>query len=148
MEGLICDENFRWSGIRTNLPGSHQLIHSDARISPETGLRKELTVLIYSQPSFDKTKDEGSLEIWDDDMQNCVHKIPPKFNSAVIFQNTDKSYHGVPKVNFERRCITFSILKNKPTSNRSKALFVSRPNDPKEVSIIGLERSRVKDVKS
>ena len=75
MEGLICDENFRWSGIRTNLPGSHQLIHSDARISPETGLRKELTVLIYTQPSFDKTKDEGSLEIWDDDMQNCTIKF-------------------------------------------------------------------------
>ena len=112
IENLVPDEVLRWSGMRTMLPGSYQLIHSDARKSPESGLRKEITVLIYTQPSYNLEKDTGHLEIWDDNMKECIHKIAPKFNSAVFFLNSDTSYHGVPNVNFERRAITFSILKD------------------------------------
>ena len=80
-------------------------------------------------------------------MSECVHKIAPKYNSAVIFLNSDTSYHGVPNVNFERRAFTFSILKNAKATKRSKALFVGRPMDSKEVSEEGLKRSIIKDAK-
>jgi len=147
IEDLISDKDMRWSGMRTMLPGSFQLIHSDARISPETGLRKELTVLIYVQPLYNESHDTGHLEIWDDNMSRCMHKIAPKYNSAVIFLNSDTSYHGVPDVNFDRRAFTFSILKDAKSTKRSKALFVARPNDSEEVSKEGLKRSIIEDVK-
>lgn len=147
IEDLISDKDMRWSGMRTMLPGSFQLIHSDARLSPESGLRKELTVLVYVQPLYKEGRDTGHLEIWDDNMSECIHKIAPKYNSAVIFLNSDTSYHGVPDVNFERRAFTFSILKDAEATKRSKALFVARPNDPEEVSEEGLKRSMIKDLK-
>lgn len=145
IENLVPDESMRWSGMRTMMPGSFQLIHSDARKSPETGLRKEITVLIYTQPSYNLEIDTGHLEIWDDDMKECIHKIAPKYNSAIFFLNSDTSYHGVPNVNFERRAFTFSILKDAKSSNRVKALFVARPSDSEEVHKQGLKRSHIQD---
>ena len=147
IEGLIPDKAMRWSGMRTMLPDSFQLIHSDARLSPESGLRKELTILIYTQPLFNEKDHTGHLEIWNDNITQCIHKISPKYNRAIIFLNSDTSYHGVPEVNFERRAITFSILKNAIATKRIKALFVARPTDPEEVGEEGYQRSIIKDAK-
>ena len=80
-------------------------------------------------------------------MSECMHKIAPRYNSAVIFLNSDTSYHGVPDVNFERRAFTFSILKDAEATKRSKALFVARPNDSEEVREEGLKRSMIGDAK-
>ena len=136
----------RWSGLRIMLPNSSQKIHSDARIHPINNLRKEITCLLYLNKDYDRIKDEGCLEIWDDDMQRCMHEIEPVNNRLVLFLNNDMSYHGVPLVKSERKAITWSILSNKAASSpRSKALFVSRPQDDDAVSILGLERSKIKD---
>ncbi|WP_413677352.1 2OG-Fe(II) oxygenase [Prochlorococcus sp. MIT 0916] len=145
IKDLIPDKAMRWSGMRTMLPNSFQLIHSDARFSPESSLRKELTVLFYTQPLFNEKSHTGQLEVWDDNMKKCIHKISPKYNRAIIFLNSDTSYHGVPEVNFERRSFTFSILKNAMATKRSKALFVARPTDSKDVREQGFNRSIIKD---
>lgn len=146
-QGLLPDDSIRWSGFRTMVPGSFQAIHSDARKNPETGLRKELTCLVYlNDNDYIESRDKGCFEVWNDDMTECVHKIKPIDNRLVIFLNTDKSYHGVPEVNFERRAIVWSILKDAELiENRSKALFVSRPNDSDEISKLGKIRAYIKD---
>jgi hypothetical protein len=141
---LITDKSKRWSGLRTMVPGSFQAIHSDARKDPETGFRKELTCLVYLNNEWEEA-DEGRFEVWDDEMSECVHRIEPINNRLVIFLNTDKSYHGVPEVNFERRAILWSILKDADAENRNKALFVSRPQDSVEIDILGRERAYIKD---
>jgi hypothetical protein len=127
------------------MPGSFQAIHSDARINPINGLRKELTCLVYLNEEYDKHNHTGHFEVWDDDMNECVHQIEPINNRLVIFLNTDKSYHGVPDVNFERKAVLWSILKDEKADNRSKALFVSRPNDSDEISKLGQKRAYIKD---
>ena len=38
----------------------------------------------------------GHLELWDDEMKNCIKKISPTFNTVVIFSTTDFSNHGHP----------------------------------------------------
>ena len=145
IKDLLPDESFRWSGLRAMIPGSFQAIHSDARLNPESGFRKELTCLVYLNEHYNKDKDKGYFEVWNDDMTKCMHKIEPTNNRLVIFLNTDTSYHGVPEVNFERKAILWSILKNAKTDNRSKALFVSRPEDSDEISKLGKERANIKD---
>ena len=146
IEGLVVDETMRWSGMRTMLEGSHQLIHSDARKHPVNGLRKELSCLIYiNEKDYVKSRDQGCLEIWSDDMKERVHEIEPIDNRLVVFQNTDTSYHGVPKVCFERKALIFSVMKEAEASSRTKALFVRRSQDPIEIEKIGLERSFIKD---
>jgi Rps23 Pro-64 3,4-dihydroxylase Tpa1-like proline 4-hydroxylase len=139
--GLVPDEHMRWSGLRVMLPNSYQLIHSDARKSPESGLRKELTCLLYFNKAYSRRSDEGCLEIWDDAMKECVHTIEPLFNRMTVFVNSDTSYHGVPSVHSERRAITFSILAQGTGSERSKALFVPRPIDGEDVRKQGIQRA-------
>jgi hypothetical protein len=145
VRNLIEEETMNWSGLRVMLPNSKQMIHSDARINPVNGLRKEITCLLYLNKEYRKDSHGGCLELWDDSMQNCVHEIEPIDNRLVLFRNNDKSYHGVPAVKEERKAITWSISsKLTTTSERKKALFVRRPTDDLEIEKIGLERSLVK----
>ena len=147
VKDLITDSSKRWSGMRVMCKNSFQAIHSDARKNPETGYRKELTCLVYFNTDW-KKQDSGYFEVWNDDMTTCVHKIEPVENRLVIFSNTDKSYHGVPEVKSERRSITWSILKDGKSDDRSKALFVARPTDDKKISELGKQRAYIKDRKS
>lgn len=145
MDGLVPDKHMRWSGIRTMLSGGFQAVHSDARVSPDSGLRKELTCLIYFNEDW-SADDTGTFEIWNDDMTECTHKIDPIANRLVVFLNSETSYHGVPDVKKERRSVTWSVLKDGESSERSKALFVSRPQDGDEISELGKKRAQVTDV--
>lgn len=147
VQNLIPDEAMRWSGMRVMIPGSYQLIHSDARKSPESGLRKELTCLLYLNDNYEVNRDKGCLEVWNDEMTECVHSIEPILNRMTVFLNSDTSYHGVPEVVSERRAITFSILTDGADSARSKALFVPRPFDGDEIKIEGVSRSLITDSK-
>lgn len=144
---LVSDDTMRWSGIRTMLEGSHQLIHSDARRrNAFSTLKKHLTVMLYLNPNY-KPEDDGCLEMWDDDMKACQVRIEPRLNRLVIFENSDTSYHGVPTVNAERRALTFSIMQPDTglVTSRVKARFVARPQDPPEVDALGLKRSQLDD---
>ncbi len=144
IDNLVGDESMRWSGIRTMVTGGFQAVHSDARLNPESGLRKELTCLIYFNEDW-KQEDSGFFEVWNDDMTECTNSISPISNRMVIFLNSDTSYHGVPEVLSERKSITWSILKSGEVGERSKALFVSRPQDDKRVGELGKKRALVKD---
>ena len=142
IKGLITDHTMRWSGMRVMTKGSHQLIHSDARKHPDNGLRKEITCLLYLNKDYNRSSHEGCLEIWNDDVSQCIHKIEPLNNRLIMFQNSDTSYHGVPVVKKDRKAILFSIMKDSNCSNREFAEFVARPQDPESVAIIGKERGK------
>lgn len=145
IEGLVRDETFRWSGMRMMIADAFQLIHSDARINPLNGKRKEVTVLCYLNEDYKRDTNEGCLEIWNNEMTECVHRIEPLPNRMVIFKCTDTSYHGVPVVKKERRMMTFSILKDAPATERYKAMFVARPFDSEDVKALGRERAFIPD---
>ncbi len=147
IKNLISDETMRWAGLRIMEPNSYQLIHSDARKHPYNILTKELTCLYYLNDDYIKTINEGCLEVWDDTMTVKTHEIEPIDNRLIIFVNSETSYHGVPKVLKERKAITFSIMSTNSSSERSKALFVARPDDPQEINSLGIERSKINDKK-
>lgn len=147
IDNLVSDETMRWSGLRVMEPNSYQLIHSDARKHPHNVFTKELTCLYYLNENYMRSEFEGCLEVWDDNMQIKKHEIEPLDNRLVIFVNSETSYHGVPKVLKERKSITFSIMSTNSSSERTKALFVARPGDSKELKDLGIERSKIKDKK-
>ena len=130
---LIKDESRNWSGMRTMLPDSYQLIHSDATTHPVNKLRKKLTCILYLNENYDRKRDEGCLEVWNDNMTKKEYELEPINNRFVIFLNSNTAYHGVPIVKSERRAITFSILSNNLSKEtRTKALFVPRKEDNKK----------------
>ena len=143
IDNLITDESRNWSGMRTMLPDSHQLIHSDARTHPVNGLRKELTCLLYLNEDYNRERDEGCLEIWNDDMTKRTHEIEPINNRFIIFLNSNTANHGVPLVKSERRAIIFSILKDGNSDGRTKALFIPREEDSDEVKDVAKKRLEV-----
>lgn len=140
---LIIDETRRWAGLRAMLKNSKQMIHSDADIHPESNLKKKLTLLYYLNEGYNRERDEGCLEVWNDNMSEKVHEIEPLNNRFVIFEDSSTSYHGVPLVKSERKSITLALLKEEETTKRSKALFVSRPGDSPEISRLGILRSKI-----
>ena len=93
--------------------------------------------------------DLGHLEIWDNSMSKCVEKIEPLFNRVILFENTETSYHGVPKVNGYRNSFLLSYLKDTIDfkETRPKALFVKRPYEKDEELIdkIADVRANLKD---
>jgi hypothetical protein len=148
IENIQPDDYWHYSGLRINTPGAHQLIHSDALFHPHLKKRKILTFMLYLTKNW-KEEDEGCLEIWDNEMEKCVHKIEPLFNRVVIFENTKTSYHGVTKNNHFRKAITMSYLLNEYDENRWRALFVKRPQDNsiKNFDEIANARSKLNDTK-
>jgi hypothetical protein len=133
IDDLIFDshnEIGQWAGIRAMKPGAYQSIHSDARLHPHLGIEKKVTLVGYLNEEW-KESDGGYTEVWNNDMTKCVDRVAPLFNRVLIFQNTDKSYHGVPEVNNFRKTFLTSYLRNTPDfkETRPKAQFVKRPNE-------------------
>lgn len=56
---------------------------------------RQLNLLLYLNKEW-KEEWGGDLELWDENMKNCVVKIKPIFNRCVIFNTRQGSYHGHP----------------------------------------------------
>ena len=143
IQNLIIDDTRRWAGVRAMLKDSKQMIHSDADVHPESGLKKKLTLIYYLNKDYNRERDEGCLEVWDDNVTEKIIEIEPINNRLLIFEDSSRSYHGVPLVKSERKSIISAFLKEEETTDRSKALFVSRPQDSKKISELGLARSKI-----
>lgn len=133
IDNLVLDTHNgigQWAGIRAMKPGAYQSIHSDARLHSHLGIEKKITLVGYLNDDW-KESDKGYTEIWDNSMNKCVDKVAPLFNRVLIFQNTDKSYHGVPEVNNFRKTFLTSYLRKTPgfKETRPKAQFMKRPNE-------------------
>lgn len=120
----------QWAGMRAMLPGAYQSIHSDARKHPHLGIEKRITLVGYLNNDWEE-KDGGYTEVWNNDMTECVDKVAPVYNRILLFENTDKSYHGVPEVNkYRKTFLTSYLLDSKDFSEtRPKARFMKRPNE-------------------
>ena len=94
-ETLVGDPYFLGGGQHEIKTGGLLKIHADFNKHELFGLDRRVNVLVYLNkdwsPSFG-----GDFELWDRDMERCVKKVPPIFNTVAIFSTTDFSYHGHP----------------------------------------------------
>ena len=69
-------------------------------------------------------------------MTECIDTVQPLYNRVLIFENTEKSYHGVPEVKAYRKTYLTSYLLDSDDfkETRPKARFMKRPNE-KDVEI-------------
>ena len=72
-------------------------IHIDYNIHPIQNLRRRLNLLIYFNPRWDSHWG-GNLEFWDIGVKNCIQNITPQLNRAVIFECSEKSFHGYSRM--------------------------------------------------
>lgn len=96
IQGLISDPYFVGGGFHRISQGGHLSVHADFNHHGRLDLERRVNVLIYLNKNWD---DEfgGQIELWDEDMKNCVVSETPEFNRCVIFNTTSNSYHGNPR---------------------------------------------------
>ena len=94
-ESLVSDPYLMGGGLHEIKKGGVLKVHTDFNRHPIFNLDRRINVLIYLNKNW-KKEYGGNLELWDKNMNKCIKKIQPLFNSMVIFSTTDFSNHGHP----------------------------------------------------
>lgn len=121
-------------GLHEGDNGSFLDVHIDFNIHPEKDVHRRLNLLIYMnrhwQPSYG-----GDLELWNASVTECLKKISPAFNRAVIFETSEISYHGYSRIQVPEGESRKSVYAYFYTHERADAvpyhdtIFKARPND-------------------
>jgi Rps23 Pro-64 3,4-dihydroxylase Tpa1-like proline 4-hydroxylase len=95
-ETLMVDPYFDECGLQETPNGGYLKVHTDFNKHHLSKLDKRLSINIYLNKNW-RSEYSGQLELWDENMKECIKKIEPEFNTMALFSTTDFSYHGVPK---------------------------------------------------
>ncbi len=93
---LCADKGLKGGGVHYIENGGFLNIHADFNYHADLKQYRRLNVLIYLNDDW-KPEYNGNLELWSTDMKECVHSIPPVFNTCVVFSIGDHAYHGHPE---------------------------------------------------
>ena len=94
--GLLPDAMLEGGGMHQITRGGFLNIHADfSKHHYHHNWRRRCNLLIYLNKNWNPEWG-GALELWDKTMTNCVEKIVPEYNHAVIFNTDAHSFHGHP----------------------------------------------------
>lgn len=142
---LNVDPYLHGAGLHAHPRYGRLNLHLDYEKHPYSGKQRRLNVILYLSKNW-QSEWNGATELWNDTVTECCVKSPVVFNSAVIFQTNEISYHGLPEKilcpeGVYRKSLAYyyvSPLESNPDiskfgSNlngyRLKASFVNRPSD-------------------
>lgn len=80
-------------GMHLIPPGGHLAVHADFNRSHVTGRYRRLNLLIYLNRGW-RNEWGGHLELHDE--RGPVASYAPRFNRTVVFETSDRSWHGHP----------------------------------------------------
>lgn len=96
IKGLVPDPLLAGGGLHELREGGFLGVHADFNFQKHMRLDRRINLLLYLNKDWDEAWG-GNLELWDTQMTNCIKRIAPLFNRCVIFNTTDKSFHGNPQ---------------------------------------------------
>ncbi|WDI32660.1 2OG-Fe(II) oxygenase [Hyphococcus flavus] len=96
IEGLVPDPFLAGGGLHQLRDGGFLGVHADFNFQKHMRLDRRINLLLYLNKGWEEDWG-GNLELWDTDMKHCVKRYAPSFNRCVIFNTTDKSFHGNPQ---------------------------------------------------
>lgn len=96
-DSIVSDDKLG-CGVHQGKDGSFLDVHVDFNMHHKINKYRRLNLLIYLNKDWKTEEYGGELELWNPDMTECVHKIAPLFNRAVIFETNSYSYHGYGKI--------------------------------------------------
>jgi hypothetical protein len=139
VQGLVSDPYLWGGGYHQILRGGKLAIHADFNIHPQTQLYRRLNVLVYLNKNWQEAWG-GCVELWSEDMKQCAHKIAPLFNRMVVFNTTEKSFHGHPDAlncppNVIRRSLAlYYYTYERPINHAHSTLWQARPQDAPDIN--------------
>ena len=136
ISNLEEDPYMNGAGVHYHPRNTKLDLHLDYSIHPITGKERRLNLIYFLNEEW-SPEWNGALELWNDrdgKPKDCIKKIYPKPNSAVLFKTSDISIHGLPD---EIKCPehigrkTFAIYfvseRREGTVVRKKAEFFPKP---------------------
>jgi hypothetical protein len=139
-EKLLPDNSLSGGGLHEIKKGGVLKVHTDFNKHPFKKLDRRLNVLIYLNKNWKKSYG-GHLELWDKNMNKCMKKILPTFNTMVIFSTNDFTNHGHPNLlrcpkNISRKSIaTYYFSKGRPKEEIFKTYKKNRTEFKNRVGI-------------
>ena len=133
-EDLIADPSLEGGGLHQSTTGGFLNIHADFTVHPHNRKwQRRANLLLYLNEDW-KEEYGGDLELWSADMKECVERVSPVLNRALIFSTDPTSYHGHPEPmpcpeDRARRSLAlyyFSVEEDPPVRSTE---YRSRPGD-------------------
>jgi Rps23 Pro-64 3,4-dihydroxylase Tpa1-like proline 4-hydroxylase len=94
---LLADDTLEGGGLHQSGPGGFLNIHTDFSMHHyHKHWRRRVNLILYLNPNWQEQWG-GAIELWDRNVRQCVVRIPPLLNEALIFETNDISYHGFPE---------------------------------------------------
>ena len=145
IEGLVPDPLLAGGGLHELRPGGFLGVHADFNFQKHMRLDRRINLLVYLNKDWDEDWG-GNLELWDTSMKTCVKRYAPLFNRCVIFNTTDKSFHGNPQPvatpdgRIRRSIAMYYYTNGRPETEVSDAHMTNFQYRPGEAS--AMERSK------
>lgn len=150
-----ADPHLHGAGVHRHARGGKLDVHLDYCIHPLTGKQRRLNLIVYMTPGW-RDAWGGHLELWTatpgGELDACAKRVRPDFNTAVIFETTDDSWHGMPTPLAcpEGVCrlsiAAYYVSDPLPgATRRSKALFrpLQTPSDERVKALYDIRSTRV-----
>jgi Rps23 Pro-64 3,4-dihydroxylase Tpa1-like proline 4-hydroxylase len=96
IEDLVVDAQMLGGGVHLVERGGLLRVHADFRRHLSYNLERRLNLLLYMNTDWQEDYG-GHLELWDQEMKQCVRRVLPVANRCVIFNTTSTSFHGHPR---------------------------------------------------
>ena len=147
IKDLEYDPYLHGAGLHVHPRYGRLNLHLDYEKHPKLiNKQRRLNIILFLTKDW-KEEWNGDNQLWDKNMNECIVKTYPKYNSAIIFKTDELSWHGLPEKimcpeNVFRKSLAYyyiSPLVNKKDENkigndgsgfRTKATFIKRPSDP------------------
>lgn len=133
---LLPDEELAGGGIHVMRTGGNLDVHVDFNLLEDRQLFRRLNILVFLNEGW-KSDWGGDLELWDEKVTHCEHHFLPELNRCVIFETSERSFHGVRKIvcppdRARRSFAAYYYTKEAPpdwAGRRHSTIFRARPDE-------------------
>lgn len=101
IDHLLADPLLQGGGMHLMGSGGRLDVHVDFNLLRPGNLHRRLNILVFFNEEW-REEWGGQIDLWDEEVQERVAALAPVFNRCLIFNTTEKSWHGVTPIRSPR----------------------------------------------